>query len=83
MLAYLVAWVIIPGDGRKSSIAEIIAGFRPHPQAATGEWIEYTAVAESFVPRGPCGLAVVEWDAVFITDHALIIVRKDTGPRSC
>jgi hypothetical protein len=21
--------------------------------------------------------------AVFITDHALIIVRKDTGPRSC
>ena len=35
------------------------------------------------MPRGPCGLAVVEWDAVFITDHALIIVRKDTGPRSC
>jgi hypothetical protein len=31
----------------------------------------------------PCGLAVVEWDAVFITDHALIIVRKDTGPWSC
>ena len=54
-----------------------------HPQPATGEWIEYTAVAESFLPRGPCGLAVVEWDAVFITDHALIIARKDTGPRSC
>jgi hypothetical protein len=97
VLAYLVAWVIIPGDGRKSSIAENIAGEKhdawsgwrspnrlpTHPQAATGEWIEYTAVAESFVPRGPCGLAVVEWDAVFITGHALIIVRKDTGPRSC
>ena len=26
VLAYLVAWVIIPGDGQKSSIAENIAG---------------------------------------------------------
>jgi hypothetical protein len=26
VLAYLVAWVIIPGDGRKSLIAENIAG---------------------------------------------------------
>jgi hypothetical protein len=26
VLAYLVAWVIIPGDGQKSSTAENIAG---------------------------------------------------------
>ena len=26
VLAYLVAWVIIPGEGQKSSIAENIAG---------------------------------------------------------
>ena len=59
MLAYLLAWVIIPGEGQKSSIAENIAGKkhdarsgRRSPgrlaarlQPATGEWIEYTAVA--------------------------------------
>jgi len=26
VLAYLVAWVIIPGEGQKTSIAENIAG---------------------------------------------------------
>jgi hypothetical protein len=68
VLAYLVAWVIIPGEGQKSSIAENTAGkkhdawvrltvtrFLAHLQAATGEWIEYTAVAESVVARDSAG----------------------------
>jgi hypothetical protein len=76
VLACLVAFAwVIPGVGQKSSIAENIAGkkhgawpdwrspgrFPAHLQAATGEWIGYTAVAESFLARGRCGLAVAAW----------------------
>jgi phage shock protein C len=60
VLAYLAAWGIVPGEGEKTSIAgDLISknqrthqadgtmtGFRPFFNPATGEWIEFTAVAE-------------------------------------
>jgi quercetin dioxygenase-like cupin family protein len=56
----LAAWGIVPGEGEKTSIAgDLISknqrthqadgtmtGFRPFFNPATGEWIEFTAVAE-------------------------------------
>jgi hypothetical protein len=92
VLACLVAWVI-PGEGEKSSIAENIAGkkhgawpgwrspgrFPAHLQAVTGEWIGYTAVAESFLARGLCGAGCCGLDGG--EDAEVLAQSGDVQPR--